>query len=205
MHHPGRQLGATVRAWALVALSLFMGTAAHAAVQDITAQFGITRTGFFLNRTTNTFDQTVTLKNTSSVPVPAPISAVLSGLPATVSLANQTGQTPDGKPYVSPMAAGSTLQPGATLSFPLKFANPKFATITYALEILYAVQAPSPNAPSLISVVATGGTNAYLVERVDGALSQPITLQAFSAPTCFLGALVGGVPVGSAVATMTDA
>jgi hypothetical protein len=181
-----------------------MATAAQAGIQDITSQFAITRSGFVLNRTTNTFDQSVTLKNTSSAAVPGPIAAVLSGLPSTVTLANKIGQTSDGKPYVNPMSPGSLLQSGSTLSFALKFANPQRVAVTYTLQILYTVEAP-PNAPSLISAVATGGTNAYLVGRVDGAANRPITLQTSSAPTCFLGTLVSGAPVGGAVTVTTDA
>src|SRR5439155_6704937 len=90
-------------------------------------------------------------------------------------------------------------------SFALKFANPQRVAFTYALQILYTVPEVPPNAPSLISAVATGGTNAFLVGRIDGAASQPITLQASSAATCFLGTLVGGAPVGGAVAVTTDA
>src|SRR5438094_6863130 len=182
-----------------------VATAAQAITQDITSQFAITRSGLALNRTTNTFDSTVTLTNTSSAPVPAPIAAVLSGLPSAVTLANKIGQTSDGKPYVNPMPPGSVLQSGGTLSFALKFANPQRVAFTYALQILYTVPEVPPNAPSLISAVATGGTNAFLVGRIDGAASQPITLQASSAATCFLGTLVGGAPVGGAVAVTTDA
>ena len=203
MAHFQRHCATALLAWiALVCLCL--STAAGAAVQDITSQFAVTRSALLLNRTTNTFDQTVTLKNASTAPIPAPISVVLSGLPATVTLANKAGQTTDGKPYASPMAAGSTLQSGATLSVLLKFSNPKLVTITYALQILYTVPAVPPNAPSLISVVATGGTNAYLVGRVDGAANAQITLQPYSAASCFLGSLVAGAPVGGGVATTTD-
>src|SRR5204863_4675120 len=117
MHRPAGQFEATLLAWAVVVLAVFLSAAAQATVQDITSQFAITRSGFVLNRTTNTFDQTVTLKNTAGVPIPGPIAAVLSGLPSTVTLANKTGQTSDGKPYVNPMSPGSLLQSGGTLSF----------------------------------------------------------------------------------------
>src|SRR6266487_1359696 len=123
------QLGAKLFRWAVVVLGLVLTTAPQAATQDITSQFAITRSGFVLNRTTNTFDQTVTLKNIAGVPIPGPIAAVLSGLPSTVTLANKTGQTSDGKPYVNPMSPGSLLQSGGTLSFVLKFANPQRVTI----------------------------------------------------------------------------
>ena len=124
MTHAGRW-GRNLFGWAVVALGLLVATAAQALTQDITSQFAITRSGLVLNRTTNTFDSTVTLKNTSGAPVLAPIAVVVSGLPSGVTLANKTGQTADGKPYVSPMPAGSLLQSGGTLSFVLKFANPR--------------------------------------------------------------------------------
>jgi uncharacterized delta-60 repeat protein len=178
--------------------------AAQAATLDITGQFAITRSGLVLNRATNTFDSTITLKNASGTAVLAPITAVVSGFPASVTLANQAGQTPDGKPYVSPMAAGSLLQSGASLSFVLKFANPQRVTFTSVLQILYTVAAASPDAPNLISAVATGGTNAFVIGRVNGAANLAITLQAYSAPTCFLGSLVGGAAVGATVPVTTD-
>jgi hypothetical protein len=175
---------------------------ARAVTKDITGQFAITRPTPVLNPATNTFDSTVTLTNTSGAPVLAPIAAVVSGLPSTVTLANPTGQTADGKAYVSPMPAGTLLQPGGTLSFVLKFANPQQVPFTGALQILYTVAVP-PNAPTLIGAVATGGTNAYVVGRVDGAASQSITLQASTSATCVLGTLVGGA-AGASVTTTTD-
>jgi YVTN family beta-propeller protein len=195
---------ASIRRWLLAALGLVLATAAYAGTQDITGQFTITRSGLVLNRFTNTFDSTVIIKNNSSTPVLAPISAVVGGLPSTITLANQSGQTADGKPYVSPMAAGSQLASGGTLSFVLKFANPQRVTFTSTLQILYTVAAPPPDAPTLIRAIATGGTNALLIGRVNGAANLPITLQAYSAPTCFLGTLVSGAPAGAAVPVTTD-
>ena len=204
MRDAHRPLGMRLRSWWIVALYLVIGTAAQAGTQDITSQFAITRSGLVLNRTTNTFDSTVTLKNTAGTAILAPINAVVSGLPATVTLANAAGQTADGKPYVSPLAAGTLMQSGGTLLFVLKFANPQRVTFTSALQILYTVPAPSLDAPSLISVAATGGTNAYVIGRVNGAANLPITLQAYAAPTCFLGSLVGGAAVGAAIPVTPD-
>ena len=101
MRKPAGRYGVKLFAGALLGLALASFRGAHAAT-DITGQFAITRSGLVLNRTTNTFDSTVTLKNTSSAPVPAPIILVVSALPANVALANKAGQTPDGKPYVEP-------------------------------------------------------------------------------------------------------
>src|SRR5450432_3363439 len=86
--------------WVLMC-SLLVVANAQAGTQDITGQFAITRSGLVLNRTSNTFDSTVTVKNTSSAAVLGPISAAVSGLPASVTLANAAGQTADGKAYVS--------------------------------------------------------------------------------------------------------
>src|SRR5688572_31815370 len=105
-----------LRGW-IVALGFLLVSAAHAATQDITAQFAITRSGLVLNRTTNTFDSNVTLRNLSTAPALAPLSAVVGALPAGVTLANKSGLLPDGRPYVSPLPQGSMLAGGATLSF----------------------------------------------------------------------------------------
>ncbi len=200
MRESGRQLGVKLFRLGVIALGLLLAAAAQAVTQDITSQFAIARSGLVLNRSTNTFDSTITLRNTSGAPVLAPISAVVSGLSNSVTLANKTGQTADGKPYVSPMPAGTLLQSGATLSFVLKFANPQRVGFTSILQILYSVVVP-PNAPSLIGAVATGGTNAYLVGRVDGAANQSITLQPSSAAACVFGTLVGGVALAPVAAT----
>src|SRR5947208_17107834 len=103
------QVGIRLLAGAAIALGLMLASAADAATLDITSQFAITRSGLVLNRTTNTFDSNVTLKNNAGTAALAPIAAVVSGLPPSVTLANQAGLTGDGKPYVSPMAAGSQL------------------------------------------------------------------------------------------------
>ena len=100
---------ARVLRWWIVALGFVLASAANAVTQDITAQFAIARSGLVLNRTTNTFDSNVTLRNLSTAPVLAPISAVVGALPAGVTLANKAGLLPDGRPYVSPLPPGSML------------------------------------------------------------------------------------------------
>ena len=59
--------------------------------------------------------------------------------------------------------------------------------------------------PSLIQVVATGGTGAFVIGRVDGAANAPLTLAASTAPTCTAGALPGGgTPAGGPISVTTD-
>ncbi len=60
--------------------------------------------------------------------------------------------------------------------------------------------------PSLIQVVSTGGTGAFVIGRVDGASNLPLTLTASTAATCTAGALPGGgTPTGGPVSVTTDA
>ena len=101
------------------------------------------------------------------------------------------------------MAAGTLLQDGGTLSFVLKFANPSRVTFTTTLQILLTVEVP-PDAPSVLGVLATGGANARLIGRVDGAASQPIIVQASSATTCVAGSLVNGAPADVPKSVTTD-
>ena len=108
------------------------------------------------------------------------------------------------KPYVIPAIAGGRLEAGAPLSVILKFANPQRTSISTTLQVVNTIDLPV-DAPTLISVTATGGTNAFLVGRVVGASNLPITLQPSTSRTCVAGALVGGQPTGSPIAVTTDA
>ena len=189
--------------WAVAALGLLLVTAAHAITQDITSQFAITRSAVFLNRATNTYDSTTTLKNTSGAPILAPIAVVISGLPSSVTLQTKTGDTADGKPYYSPPLTQGMLQNGGTVSFTLKFNNPQRLSFTNILQVLYTIEVP-PDAPSLLGVLATGGTNARVIGRVDGAASRPIVVQASSATTCVAGTLINGAPTDGPKSVTTD-
>jgi hypothetical protein len=189
---------------ALVALAFSLATAAQALTQDLTSQFAITRGGVLLNRTTNTFDSSITLRNASNAPVLGPIDVVVGGLTSSVTLANKVGDKPDGRPYVSPLAAGATLQPGAAVAFTLKFANPTRVTFNSTLQILYTTAEAAPGTPVLLGAVATGQATASLVGRVDGASDRDIVLQATSSRTCVMGTLVNGTAVGGALAARTD-
>ena len=62
-----------------------------------------------------------------------------------------------------------------------------------AVDDVRATELISLATPSLIRVVATGGTNAYLIGRVDGAVNTPISLQASAASVCTNGVLAAPV------------
>ena len=87
----------------------------------------------------------------------------------------------------------------------LKFANPARVTFTSTLQILRTVVEAPANAPSLLGVVATGGTSVHVIGRVDGAANQDVALQLTSANTCIAGTLVNGANVGGTVTARTDA
>src|SRR5690242_13723130 len=203
MRKPGWRYRAKLFAGALLGLALALSATAHAAT-DITGLFTITRSGLVLNRFTNTLDSTITLRNTSSGVVPAPIILAVGSLPPNVALANKAGQTSDGKPYVSPVVPGGSLAGGASLTALLKFANPQRIVFPSTLQVLNGIDLPL-DAPSLMAVVATGGTNAFLIGRVVGASNLPITLQATASASCIAGSLAGGAPAGDPISVMTDA
>ena len=105
--------------------SLAMSQIVQAAPERI-EEVNIERSGFFYNRQTDTFDTTVTIRNTSSVPLAAPLQLVLeSVLPKSLSLYNLYGKTGEGKPYVTvPLSAPDfSLPPGKTASVPVRFVN----------------------------------------------------------------------------------
>ena len=98
---------------------------------DVTGNVTVSRSSF--GKSGTTFTQTVTITNPSSA-ISGPVSLVLGGLPATVSLKSATGTTADGSPYQAlPGSAG--LPPGAT-KVQLTFTNSGTGAITYTLRVL---------------------------------------------------------------------
>jgi hypothetical protein len=128
--------------WFAVSILTFSGVVAgpiqkaYAEEIDVTTQLTATYTGYVLNRRTNTFDDKVTLSNPLFT-IRAPIKYVITGIaPASVTLSNATGTTPDGKPFINVPVNGGALGPGQSTSVILKFANPGRVKFTYATQIL---------------------------------------------------------------------
>jgi len=64
---------------------------------NVDALVNMTFTGYVLNRLTNTYDIRATITNTSTQPIYGPMTLVITSIaPNSVTLANATGQTPDG-------------------------------------------------------------------------------------------------------------
>ncbi|MDB6172980.1 MAG: putative outer rane adhesin like protein [Chthoniobacteraceae bacterium] len=100
----------------------------------------VTRSGFVLDRRTNTFVQTDKLTNTSASTIPGPLYLVLDSLSANATLPERAGNiisvAPTGSPYVQVVGPAGSLAPGASVSTVLGFANPTRAGITYTTRVL---------------------------------------------------------------------
>jgi pimeloyl-ACP methyl ester carboxylesterase len=116
------------------------------AAQDVTSQVNILRLGFRVDRNTGFFDQTVQLSTKIAVPVIGPLYAVLTGLPAGVTVVG-AGTTQNISPVGSPFFAltlpdGITLQPGDSLTETLQFLNPERAQIAYTPKLFRTSTTP---------------------------------------------------------------
>lgn len=104
-------------------LALLVAPLSHSAPQPV-SQVQISRSGFLYNRQTDTFDTTVTIRNTGTLPLAAPMRLVLESVkPASVSLYNLYGKTAQGKPFVEVPLPGYVLDPGKSASVPVRFVN----------------------------------------------------------------------------------
>jgi pimeloyl-ACP methyl ester carboxylesterase len=115
---------------------------------DFTSQVSIQEGGLRLNRTTGFFVQTVTLTNTSGIPLAGPLYLVVSGLPAGVALIGIDGVTANIAPvgsdfFTLPLAGESlTMTPGQVVSLQFQFLNPNRVALTYALNVIRTSIAP---------------------------------------------------------------
>lgn len=104
-----------LRATTILLLGLVLIVSAHA--EDLGGSVQITRGGLALNRLSNTFDATVTVRNISAVPLLGPLKlALTSATPANVALYNSHGRLPSGAAYIELPLADGTLAPGASVT-----------------------------------------------------------------------------------------
>jgi pimeloyl-ACP methyl ester carboxylesterase len=115
---------------------------------DYTSQFTIQESGIRLNRNTGFYVQTVTLTNTSSIPLAGPVYLVVSGLPSGVSLIGINGVTanipPVGSDYFTLPLAGYSLAvaPGQVVSLQFQFLDPSQKALSYSLKVMRTSVAP---------------------------------------------------------------
>lgn len=125
------------------------------AFTDLTSRFAVTKSGLVLNRATNTFNSVVTLTNVSGGTVKGPLVLLVSNVTAgSVTLANQSGQSAVGLPYLTvPVPAGG-LAPGAAISnVVLAFSNPTRVAFTFNLAVasMEGVLLPGPGSAPAVS------------------------------------------------------
>ena len=113
---------------------------------DASSSMSVVRSGFSYNFFTGRFVQAVTLTNTTASAIAGPISLVLDNLSSNATLFNASGQTacaaPLGSPFVVPVASGSDLAAGASVTVYLQFTDPTKAGITYTTRALAGSGSP---------------------------------------------------------------
>lgn len=129
--------GSSVTPGSVVTLSVSSGPAC---ADNVSAQIGVARSGFTLNRTTNRYVQRVTLTNKGTGPIAGPLALALDNLSSTARLANAVGSTACAVP-VSPyvvvnVGADSVLSVGESASVTLEFSNPTNQSILYSTRVL---------------------------------------------------------------------
>lgn len=115
--------------------------------QDRTGQFAVQSSGLRLDRTTGFFVQTITVTNSSLLPIPGPLYLVILGLPSSVTLVNKSGATTTFMPGSSflllPIPNGlSTIAPGGSVTQTLQFLNPNHMNIAYSTAVVGSVATP---------------------------------------------------------------
>ena len=155
-------------------LFLVFGITAQAAQQDVTSSLTISPTGFLLNRTTGTFDSKVTLTNKSTTTFGAPLWLVISGLPSGTSLANASGVTPAGVPYILVPLTNNQLLPTGSVSQLVRVNNPNRVSIKPTFSVLAQPLVTVPNVIGLTQTHAGSTLNQLnLLLGGDTSLNNP--------------------------------
>jgi len=104
---------------------------------DESGQVTITKSGLVLNRATNTFNSLVTITNSSGAVLNAPLVLVISNIsPSTVTLANPSGKSPSGNPFVSLTVPADGLLVGSHIAnVLLEFSDPTRVAFTFTVSV----------------------------------------------------------------------
>jgi predicted extracellular nuclease len=102
---------------------------------DVTSSVSITSTGLSYSRSSKQYSGTITITNTSSAALAAPLQLVLSNLPGGDTLANAAGTGAAGS-YITAVSSGS-LAPGASVQVTVRIDAPQstaptFTTLVYS-------------------------------------------------------------------------
>jgi hypothetical protein len=170
--------GAAVRRRAGVALfssvlALAASGTAHAQtqVQDaLDGKVSIVKSGLVLNRVTNTYDGTLTIKNTSASLISAPLTVTIKDISAAgVSVYNKSASDADGNAQVAASLALGLLKPGATVTVPVKFLNKKPAAFSYSVAVTGALLDSANSATLQVKVLNFSGDDEHPAGSPAGA------------------------------------
>ena len=100
--------------------------------QPIVSGILVQRGGLILNRTTNTYNGNLVIRNTGTAALTGPFTVALTGLPAGVSLANAAGTNYQGSYLVN---NATTIAAGGALLVPVQFSNPGNVAINYTTKV----------------------------------------------------------------------
>jgi predicted extracellular nuclease len=100
--------------------------------QPIVSGILVQRGGLILNRTTNTYNGNLVIRNTGTAALTGPFTVALTGLPAGVSLANAAGTNYQGSYLVN---SATTIAAGGALLVPVQFSNPANVAINYTTKV----------------------------------------------------------------------
>jgi len=163
-----------------------------AALTDVTASFSIARSEISKDASANTFRSLAMLKNVGSQPVNAPLRMVLSITPASMTLANQSGLMPDGKPYIDVVLLDGFALPQEQLTVKLIFSkkNPQATPGNVPLDFTARLLAASTAPPIVIKISEppAGANLSSARAAVAGAVSAPFAtgIDINGSPACIL-------------------
>jgi choice-of-anchor A domain-containing protein/RHS repeat-associated protein len=146
---------------AMASLTL-TGVAAGSAgqTQDVSLLGSLTYSATTFNRHTQTLYAQATLTDTSSTPLTGPVETVYQPiLPAGVTLANPSGVTAGGGPFVTFLggSSGNELAPGAaSAAVPLAFGNPNLSRFTFTATLLEPAEQPPAFTSSPLTLATVG-------------------------------------------------
>jgi hypothetical protein len=101
---------------------------------DVSGQVKVTASGLVYNRATGLFGGTITLTNTGPTALTGRLMVLLTGLPAGVTLANASGYTADGTPFLLVSLPNNSLAPGSSITFSVQFYNPSRLLFSYGIS-----------------------------------------------------------------------
>ncbi len=97
----------------------------------VSSQVRVLSSGLLLNRATQTYNGTITVRNGPNQTIAGPVQVLFSGLTAGVTLANATGSY-SGTPYLT--VSTGALAPGQAVTVAVRFSNPSNARIGYTAK-----------------------------------------------------------------------